>query len=178
MTTATRGMGDVNSKRSQAKMIVSLSPGIHLRKLQKLLGASFTTTRYHVDGLERDGEIIRSKVGGYDRLYPAGTPEGMKAVYAVLHSKTARRILAALAKSGAHEITNGELSERLGLPKSTLSECVAQLNEAHLIRRTLTADSRILYEIQDGEEVSRLLALFEKNMLSIATEGFIDLWGL
>src|ERR1700685_952973 len=86
-----RSLGPQNPNRERVKKIVSLSPGIHLRMLQKLLGASFSTTRYHVEGLRRDGEIVCSKEGRYQRLYPAGTTDGSKATYAVLQGKTARK---------------------------------------------------------------------------------------
>ena len=164
-----------NSNRAQTKLIVSLSPGIHLRKLQELLGASFTTTRYHVANLERDGEIIRSKDGRYDRLYPAGTAESMKAVYATLQNRAARKTLQALADCH-HELTNGDLSERTHLSRSTVSECITHLRSASLVRRSLKADGLVVYELQDREEVSRLLAVFEKGALKIAADAFIDLW--
>jgi predicted transcriptional regulator len=157
---------------------VSLSPGIHIRRLQKLLGASFSTTRYHVENLERDGEIVRSKDGRYDRLYPAGTAENMKAVYAILQSKTARKVLQALTDGNLHELTNGDLSERTRLPRSTVSDCVAHMSRVSLVRRSLTADGRILYQVPDKEEVLRLLAAFQRNILNIATDRFIDLWDL
>lgn len=167
-----------SSKRAQAKLFVSLSPGIHLRKLQKLLGASFTTTRYHVGNLERDGEIIRSKDGRYDRLYPAGTTDGMKAVYAALQSKTGRRVLRAFAESSEHQLTNGDLSSRTHLPRSTTSECVTHLCGLGLVRRSLGADGRTLYEVRDRQDLSQLLAAFQRSPLNVATDGFIDLWDL
>jgi len=157
---------------------VSLSPGIHLRKLQKLLGASFSTTRYHVESLERDGEIVRSKDGRYDRLYPTGTADDMKAVYAVLQNGTARKILQALADSDNHAVTNGDLSERTHLPRSTISECITHLSRVGLVGRSLTSDGRILREVQDREETLRLLAVFQKGILNIAADSFIELWDL
>ncbi len=158
--------------------IVALSPGIHVRRLQKVLGASFSTTRHHVESLERDGEIVRSRDGRYDRLYPAGTPESMKAVYATLQSKTSRKVLQALAESGSLELTNGDLSRRVSLPRSTVSECVAHLTGVALVKRSLTLDGRILFEVRDKEEVLRLLATFHGNMLNLAADRFIDLWDL
>jgi DNA-binding IclR family transcriptional regulator len=167
-----------NYYRTQTKLIVSLSPGVHIRRLQKLLGASFSTTRYHVDKLEREGEIVRSKDGRYDRLYPTGTLEGMKAVYAILQGNSARKVLQALAEAGQRELTNGDLSELTRLPRSTVSESVAQLSKASLVRRSLAADGRILFRIQDREEVLALLAVFQRNLLDIAADRFIDLWEL
>jgi len=143
-----------------------------------LLGASFSTTRYHVDNLERDGEILRSKDGRYDRLYPIGTSESMKAVYAVLQSKTARKVLQALVDSGPRELTNGDLSELTHIPRSTVSESVGQLSSISLVKRSLTADGRILYKVQGSKEITSILASFQRNMLSLAADRFIDLWDL
>ena len=158
-------------------MIVSLSPGIHLRKLQKLLGTSFSTTRYHVEGLMRDGEIVCSKEGRYQRLYPAGTAESSKATYALLQSETARRVLGALVR-GRGDLRNGELCEAACLPRSTVSEYTALLGDAGLVRRQVTADGHSLYGIQDRQRTLELLAAFEKNLLDIATDRFTDLWDL
>jgi predicted transcriptional regulator len=166
-----------NPNRERAKMIVSLSPGIHLRKLQKLLGTSFSTTRYHVEGLRRDGEIVCSKEGRYKRLYPAGTTDASKATYALLQSEAARKVLGALVR-GQGDLRNGDLCEMAGLPRSTVSENTALLSDAGLVRRHVTADGHALYGIQDRQRTLELLAVFEKNLLDIATDRFTDLWDL
>lgn len=166
-----------NSNRERAKLIVSLSPGIHLRRLQKLLGTSFSTTRYHVEGLRRDGEIVCSKEGRYQRLYPTGTADGSKATYALLQSKNARKILGALA-NGGRDLRNGDLCEILNLPRSTVSEYVALLSKAGLVGRHVNPDGHASFGIQDRERTLELLAAFEKNMLDIATDRFTDLWDL
>jgi len=158
-------------------MIVSLSPGIHLRKLQKLLGTSFSTTRYHVEGLRRGGEIVCSKEGRYQRLYPAGTSASSKATYAILQSKTARRILKVLARD-QREVRNGDLCEMVDLPRSTVSECTSLLSRVGLVKRRIAADGYALYGIQDRQQTLELLTVFEKNLLDIATDRFTDLWDL
>jgi predicted transcriptional regulator len=164
-----------NPNRKRAKMIVSLSPGIHLRRLQKLLGTSFSTTRYHVQGLAKDGEIVCSKEGRYQRLYPAGTADDSKAAYAVLQSETARKVLGALAR-GEGELRNGDLCELVRLPRSTVSECTALLTKAGLVRRRVTVDGHATYGIQERGQTLQLLAAFERNLLDIATDRFTDLW--
>lgn len=166
-----------NPNRERARMIVSLSPGIHLRKLQKLLGTSFSTTRYHVESLRREGEIVCSKDGRYQRLYPAGTAEALKATYALLQSKSARKVLRALV-SGQRDLRNGDLCETAGLPRSTVSEYTALLSEAGLVRRSVNADGHTLYGIHDRERALELLSVFEKNLLDVATDRFTDLWDL
>jgi len=166
-----------NQNRERAKMIVSLSPGIHLRRLQKLLGTSFSTTRYHVESLRRDGEIVCSREGRYERLYPAGTAEGSKAAYAVLQSKTARKILSALAHE-QRDLRNGDICEIVGMPKSTVSECTSLLSGAGLATRRVSVDGYALYGIQDRQQTLKLLDAFERNLLDIATDRFTDLWDL
>lgn len=168
-------MNTQNSNRIRAKLIISLVPGIHLRKLQKLLGASFSTTRHHVENLERDSEVVSFDDGRYHRLYPAGTAEGMKMVYAAFQSKTARQILRVFANN-TRGLTNGELSDAVGRPRSTISEYVAMLCNASLVTRSFTVDGRVLYEVQGRGAVLQLLAIFEQNLLSVATDHFVDLW--
>ena len=165
-----------NSRRAQTKLIISLSPGIHLRRLQKLLDASFTTTRYHVKKLEQDGEVVRWKDGRYDRLYPAGMTDRKKGVYSALQKGTARKVLEALAESDGQGMTNGSLSQRLQISRSTVSDCVRELSKAGVLTRSFSPDGRILYEIKDPEQLSQLLATFEKGILRVATAAYIDLW--
>lgn len=164
-----------NVNRERVKMIVSLSPGLHLRKLQRLLGASFSTTRYHVERLEREGEIVSSREGRYQRLYPAGTAEGSRGVFAVLQSKNARRILALLAEG---ERRNGDLCEEAGLPRSTVSECTSALSGAGLVTRRVTVEGHAVYGVEDRLRTVELLAGLERNLLDIASDRFADLWDL
>jgi len=152
-------------------------PGIHLRGLQKLLGTSFTTTRYHVANLERDGEIIRSRDGRYDRLYPAGTTEHLKSVYACLQSETARAVLHLLVEN-PDEMTKTDISARVKLAGSTTSECITLLEQVDLVRRAFTSDGRVVYGINDAERVLPLLAVFRRNLLDVTTDNFIDLWDI
>ena len=166
-----------NPNRERVKMIVSLSPGIHLRRLQKLLGTSFSTTRYHVEGLMREGDIVSSKEGRYQRLYPAGTTDSSRATYAVLQSKTARKVLGALARD-QRNLRNADLCQMVGLPRSTVSECTTLLSRAGLVRRHIDTDGHASYGIQDSEKTLELLAAFERNLLDLATDRFTDLWDL
>jgi predicted transcriptional regulator len=164
-----------NANRALTKQVVSLLPGIHLRRLQKLLGTSFSTTRHHVASLERDGQIVRSKDGRYDRLYPVGTPQDLKSIYACLHSDTARTVLHLLIEH-PDEFTKTDLSEEVELAASTTGECITILDRANLIRRSFTSDGRIVYGVKEADKVLPLLALFRKNLLGFATDNFVDLW--
>ncbi len=162
-----------NLNRMKAKELVSLLPGVHLRQLQRLLNASFNTTRYHVYNLERDGEVVCTKEGGYSRLFPAGFDGGARGLYSVLHNKSTRHVLRTLVSGG--RLTNGEISAATGLPKSTVSEHTELLCQSELAARSVTLDG-VAYEIQDRARVGEALALFERNLMVVAADSFADLW--
>lgn len=172
-------MDTQNVNRTIVKQLVALCPGIHLRKLQKLMGVSFSTTRYHVNNLVRDGEIVCSASTGYNRLYPTGTSDEMKAVFACLQSRTVRRVLRLITDLPLFQPTPGELADVVSLPKSTLSEALAALQRVGLVRRSFTPDARVVYDIVDRDLAFDLLRRFDKtNILNAASDKFIDLWDI
>jgi predicted transcriptional regulator len=170
-------MNPNNFNRVRAKEIVSLSPGIHLRMLQRLLGTSFSTTRYHVHNLEKDGEIVCAKVGGHNRLFPVGMTDDMKAVCACLQSGTARKVLRGLV-DGPQCLTQLDLSQKVNLSRSTTNECISLLNDVHLVDRYFAPDGRVVYGIKDREKAVQLLAMFSRNALNVASDNLIDLWDI
>ena len=158
----------------RAKELVSLLPGIHLRELQRLLDASFNTTRYHVYNLEKDGEVVCAKQGGYFRLFPAGFDAGSVGLYSVLHNGTTRQVLRALVDGGP--LANGAISEATGLPRSTVSEHVEALCQTDLVGRSAVLGGGANYQVRDPARVRDALALFERNLLTVAADSFADLW--
>ena len=163
-----------NPNRLRAKELVGLFPGIHLRELQRLLKASFNTTRYHVENLERDGEVLRFETGGHSRLYPAGFDDRARGLYAVLHNRTTRQVLRTLVTRGRS--ANGEVSADTGLPKSTVSEHIELLCATGLVAKSALLGAGSVYEVRDQERVGEALALFERNLLTVAADNFVDLW--
>ncbi len=171
-------MDPQNANRLRVKELVSLSPGIHLRKLQRVLGISWTTARYHVRNLVLDGEIVSWRDRGHSRLFPAGTADDMKAVYGCLQSKSARKVLGQITAATTLGLTQAELSESVRLSRSTVSSCVAALDKAGLVRRSSMADGRVTLEVQDRALVMGLLATFGRTKLDVATDRFSDLWDI
>jgi predicted transcriptional regulator len=163
-----------NQNRLRAMELVTLFPGIHLRELQRLLRASFNTTRYHVHNLERDGQVICSREGGYSRLFPIGLDQGARGMYSVLHNRITRQVLHTLVSGTS--LTNGEITAATGLAKSTVSEHIEVLCQTNIVKRTVTLGGGALYEVQDQVHVGEALALFERNLLTVAADSFVDLW--
>lgn len=125
--------------------------------------------------LERDGEIICSREGGYARLYPAGIENQARSLYSVLHSRSTRQVLRTLVNGG--QMANTEIADATGLPRSTVSEHLELLRQSGLVRRNPTLGGGTNYEVQDQARIGEALALFERNLLAVVADSFIDLWG-
>lgn len=135
---------------------------------------SFNTTRYHVDRLTKTGEIIRVEDGGYSRLYPSGIGEAEKTLFPLVREETDRKILESLA---SHSIlSNKQLCEVTGLAKSTVSEHIADLMRAGIVKTHQAIDLGVLYELEQPEQIRLLLRNQNLNVLKKASNRFIDLW--
>jgi predicted transcriptional regulator len=165
----------------RAKELISLLPGIHLRGLAKLLGLQLSTVRYHVSRLERDGKIVCSRDGEYLRTYPISLVEdGERRTYALLQHKTARKILKVLVKQSSvgHGVSNEELSTLTRLSGSTVSRYAGAFRDLGLVRKVPAKRGGWALEVdlEDRARLSTILSNLEKNLLSVVTDRYIDLW--
>jgi predicted transcriptional regulator len=140
-----------------------------------LLGISFNSTRYNVDKLLRNGEVVSHKEKRYVRLYPAGTKDDELRVYSFLRSKTLKSILRALINE--HEgLTQRQLCESTGLAKSTISENLKQLMELGLIEFASSDDLKFVLVPSLRPRLQQLIDASQRTLIDHATGRFIDLW--
>ncbi len=116
------------SASSRIKLLIASLPGVHLRQIQRILGLSFSSVRYNVDVLKRNGEVLVWSESGRSRLFDPTISERERVLYSHLRNRISRKILRAIAQDG--KLTNRQLSKMTGFAKSTLSECVCRLVEA------------------------------------------------
>ena len=166
-------MSQQNFNHERIKLLISLVPGLHLRAVQRLLGLSFSSTRYHVDALQKSGEIVRSQEGGYSRLYPNGISEADKILFSAINSATDRRILSCLVKNP--RISSGEMSEQTGYAKSTISEHLSRLVEIGVVAEEVI-ESHTQHMLANPERIRAIMSIQNPTMLKRATDRFIDLW--
>ena len=130
--------------------------------------------------MESEGEILCSKDGEFLRSYPLSIKdEHEKRIYALLQNKNARKILKTLTDGISSEVlANEELSRRTGLSESSESEHVGALRELNLLRKVPAREGGWVLEV-NPDEVGRLSAAlsdFERNILSVVTDNYVDLW--
>jgi predicted transcriptional regulator len=164
----------VENSKIRIRLLVSLLPGLHLRELQRLLGMSFNSTRYHVDKLTASGEIVRIEEGGYSRLYPIGTSEPDKALFSAIRRPTDRQILATMIKTT--RVSHRELCTLAGFAKSTVSEHLGRLVEIGVVVGRRSSESTVEYELTDPSRVEALINTQKTTLVRKASDRFIDLW--
>jgi predicted transcriptional regulator len=167
-------LGAQINSRAKVRLLVSALPGVHLRELQRLLGVSFNSIRYHVDKLTKTGEIIRVEDGGHSRLYPAGLSDAERALFPIVRGETDRKILESLVADSM--LSNKQLCALTGLAKSTMSEHMADLMRLGIVKTHEVRETGILYELEHPEQVQLLLRKQNPGVLKKASDRFIDLW--
>jgi predicted transcriptional regulator len=114
-------------------------PGIHVRGLERHVGASAPLVQYHLKRLEEAGFVEAHEQGGYTRYYP--THKGKTAqvtkrdlpLVGLLREEVPLHIVLLLLDHGPQ--THGALVEALGVAKSTASYHLAKLAEAGIVER-------------------------------------------
>lgn len=162
-----------NHNRARVKAIVQLVPGIHLRQLQRTMGTSFSTVRYHAAALSRSGEVLGERDGRYCRLYPHGISGEDKTFYTVIRRSSNRRVLKALVKSPT--LTNKQVANATGLAESTVNKALSNLVDLRIVRRSFSGENRVAYELEDVDQIQHFLKRTNRAMEK-ATERYLDLW--
>jgi len=159
--------------RARVKLLVSIQPGLHLRELQRQIGLSFSSTRYHVDKLAKAGEIDRVEDKGYSRIYPVGTDSKDRILLSLVRRKTDHEIL--LCFLAERSLTQQRLTEVTGLSKSTVSEHIATLLELGVVRTRVGGGGGRIFELAEPAKIDGLMSR-HPVLLEKATSSFIDLW--
>lgn len=91
-----------------------------------------------------------------------------------MRNKATRTILKTLA--AGEPLSNKQLTEKTGLAKSTVSEHLQDLLDERVVRVSLSAEGRVLYELRDRAKVLRLASETERTMMLVAADRFVELW--
>jgi predicted transcriptional regulator len=163
-----------NRNRMEITRIVTLSPGIHLRELQRAVGLSFATVRHHTERLVKDGTVERFPQGRYERLFPKGFSDSEKALVSITRGNTSRLVLGAIVKQGV--VSNKDVSSKTGLAKSTVTKYLHLFTELGIVSKsTSPRGGAALYASPNTNRVSQLLKFSEAG-LRLAVDNYAELW--
>jgi predicted transcriptional regulator len=161
------------TNRMKIARSVTLSPGIHLRELQRVVGLSFATIRYHTVRLVKDGTVERFPQGRYERLFPRGFSDSEKAIVSATRGNSSRLILGEIVRQGV--VSNKEVSGRTGLAKSTVTKYLHLFSDLGIVSKSMSPQGGVLYATPNTNRVTRLLKFSEAGLL-LAIDNYTELW--
>ena len=132
---------------------IAATPGAHFSKIRDDLKLGTGETQHHLRQLERDGAVESRKDGDYRRYFPAGRFSAFEQVaLGYLRRETPRGLLVALLEDP--ETSAGEIADRLGVSRPSVSKYATQLDEAGLLSRE---DG---YAVENAETILLLLVRY------------------
>jgi predicted transcriptional regulator len=160
-----------NERRRRIYEFIEVSPGIHLRELQRTLGIPLTSLEYHLGYMTRKKVIFSEAEGRVKRYYTKPFSPEDKRVLAALRQKRMREIvLIVLANEKAKYQL---LAESLKLSHSTLSSYLK-----YLVNNNILAKEKVGYEnvytIQDEERVAKVLIAYKPSFVDKLVDKVLD----
>jgi len=156
--------------RRRLVRLVEQYPGLHLRELARQSDISEALAGYHMDVLVAEEIVTAQADGVYKRFYPSKGPsptETEKDLIRILRQRVPLQIVLHLLD--AKQIGHGDLTQRLGLAKSTVSYHLGKLRDAGLI-----AERTGSLFLAEPKRIERLLLRWEPPR--DLTDSFADLW--
>jgi predicted transcriptional regulator len=164
-----------SSNRAKVKFIVSKSPGVHLRALQRMLGISFNSTRYNVARLRNNGQIQIVRNGNRVCLFPLETQSSEVLLYSTFREPAPRKIMLQILEK-TQPLTSKQICEYTSLAKSTVSLSLRKLCSLGVLQKSNSESSVSQYAPINREEFKAILDRTRETRYEVITSRFISLW--
>jgi len=144
------------SRRTQILAFIREHPGVHLRRIRRELNLAMGVVQYHLDGLEKERQIVSRRRGLYKRFYPVSIfGERELEIMNVLAEETERDILLFLMQNP--EATQKELAGYAMISPSSINWHMRRLSKSGLIETKHEAGSvRYLVKVDRPQLVALL----------------------
>ncbi|HWG91214.1 MAG TPA: hypothetical protein VNZ52_10250, partial [Candidatus Thermoplasmatota archaeon] len=153
---------------------VRANPGVHARRLQRLVDIPMSTLVYHLRYLEKH-QVVLAKEDKYYKRYYVREEVGRddKPVLAALQQEKLRRIVLAVLEGG--DVGYGALKEAVPLPASTLSLHLKELVDLGVLaRRRVGRETR--YVVANEGQVVALLMRYRESLVDRLMDRVVALW--
>ncbi len=153
---------------------VRAHPGVHMRELQRRTGMPTGLLRFHLEVLERNGELSSQKDRYYRRYYPGKTLTGdERRILSALRQSNPRRIILVLMDRG--RVSHKELMVGTGFKPSTLSFYLKDLLAKGVVVREKRGRVN-WYSVEEKELVVQVLRSYRPSFLDTLVDRFLETW--
>lgn len=159
--------------RRRLYTVVTRSPGLGSREIQRQAGMAWGETTYHLDRLVTAGLVHREQGGHQDYYFAATVPLGDRTLLRLTRAPGSRRVLEALLT--VSDVTVPELQERTGLSPGRLSIHLRRFLETGLVQAGRRERYRT-FTITDRDRVVRLLVAYRAGFADGWVDRLLDTW--
>ena len=152
-----------NSNRLAIFNYIVNNPGCTLAEIAARQSIKSGTAKYHILMLEVEGKISRRRMGKFTRLYrnTMSTTDLEKVVASYIRNETSKTLLQAIADHPG--TTNGELSDRFGLDKSSVHWHMVRLLKDRVISFSQDGKYKRYFVSEEARDVMIKLMPAEMN---------------
>ena len=162
--------------RQKIFALINNNPGLHGRKIARIIGVNSQLADYHLHYLEVHNVITSVKKGRFRRYFIKGEigTEDKKLIFLLRQSTPLKIVLFLIKNPGSRQI---DILKLIKISKSTLSYHIKRLLDADILYESVTNNEKT-YFIKNEEEIVKLLVRFKPfDWIDNFTEGWKDfLW--
>lgn len=144
---------------------ISDNPGSHLRKIARDLNISLSTLRYHLDYLEKRGEIICQKQNNMKVYFlPDKLKPHEKVLVPILQQKHYRDIILALLETPG--LKSSQIADKLSMGSSSASKYLNLLEDQEILLHRKSGREKN-YFVNDEKSIIDLMTTYKKFVANV-----------
>jgi predicted transcriptional regulator len=161
--------------RQNLYSLISESPGLHFREIQRRIKKATGQLTYHLGYLQRVELIKAIRDGEYLRYYPYSQNDEEVEVIELIRQKSIRHILVYLMEN--NNCNHEQLRKALKLSPSTISWHLGKLINCKIVSKEVRG-RRTFYSINSPQLVRKSLVTYKGSFMDKFVDRFIEMWEL
>lgn len=154
--------------------LISLSPGLHFREIQRRTKIATGQLTYHLDYLQKAGLIKMENDGEYLRYYAhIQITDGERRVLELARQRSIRHILLYLLEND--NCNHDYLVRNLDIAPSTISWHLKKLIDADVVNKKVEG-RKSFYSLNNPGLIKKVLIEYKESFLDILVDRFIEMW--
>ena len=154
--------------------LISASPGLHFREIQRRTKIATGQLTYHLNYLQKVGLIKTENDGEYLRYYAQiQINDEERRVLELVRQKSIRHILLFLLEND--NCNHEHLVKDLDIAPSTISWHLKKLIDANILNKEVEG-RKSFYSIKNPELIKKVLIKNKDSFLDIVVDRFIEMW--
>ncbi len=160
--------------RQSIYSLISASPGLHFREIQRRTKIATGQLTYHLNYLHKVCLIKTVNDGEYLRYYAhIQINDGERRVLELVRQKSIRHILLFLLEND--NCNHEHLVKNLDIAPSTISWHLKKLINADVVNKKVEG-RKSFYSINNPELIKKVLIKNKESFLDIVVDRFIEMW--